>query len=157
MCRLRHLSGCASADGARVGTVRTFDLREGRPQRTLLDLHRLRGYHYELNSIHASEQRPHLFAVGGGDQVCRVFDRRWISPANRRPLHAFEAKSTDAENHITGVHLSKRGDAVLARYASIAAAARRLAAPDGGVGPLTDAGVQLSPRQRISVSHSLRR
>ena len=58
------------------GEVHHFDLRLARAQRRLLVAHGAGGGAVDLNCVHSNPWRPHLFAVGGGDEHVRVYDLR---------------------------------------------------------------------------------
>ncbi|BDA50285.1 probable DDB1- and CUL4-associated factor 6 [Coccomyxa sp. Obi] len=104
------------------GTVRQLDRRQPRGAPAVMTYVRSRGGNrmMELNSICSPAQRPHLFAVGGGDPYVRLYDRRatsarghaqvvtMYSPAVGDPLYRHD--------NVTGVSCSADGRWVLGNY-----------------------------------------
>jgi hypothetical protein len=77
--------GSALTSSTLCCTVRQLDRRQPQGGPAVLAYVRSHGSNrmIELNSICSPAQRPHLFAVGGGDPWLRVYDRRMTSSIGR--------------------------------------------------------------------------
>ncbi|KAK9903580.1 hypothetical protein WJX75_009241 [Coccomyxa subellipsoidea] len=107
---------------AEDGTVRQLDRRQPQGGPAVLAYVRSHGSNrmIELNSICSPAQRPHLFAVGGGDPWLRVYDRRMTSSIGRAKVVAMYSPAVGNPSYlhdtITGVACSADGRWIIGNY-----------------------------------------